>query len=166
VTYRRTTTVVSSLLVSLLAVVLAVAVSAREGGSTFPLAVAAVVVALSMVSGALPRLVTTASHLRVHNMFVRLDVPYEAITEVVDSTRGLWLRTGDGRRITVAAFGHSTLSDLLTGNAAAHAAAEAVDAMRADRPPAAASPPIDRHFSVPAIAAVLVAVLALLLAGL
>jgi len=99
-------------------------------------------------------------------MFVRLDVPYEAITDVVDSRRGLWLGTASGRRIAVAAFGHSTLANLLTGNATAHAAAAAVDAMRADRPPAAAPPPIERHLSVPAIAAVLVAVLALLLAGL
>jgi hypothetical protein len=165
VTFRRTTAVVTSALLSLLVTGLAVAVSVRAGGAPFPLAVAAFVVALSVVSGVLPKLVTTPSHVRVHNMFVRLDVPYEAIVEVVDSRRGMWLRTATGRRIPVAAFGHSTVADLLTGDATARAAAEAVNARREDQRPGAA-PHIERHYSVPAIAAVVTALLALLVSAL
>jgi hypothetical protein len=166
VTYRRTATVVSSGVISLLALGLAVAVSVRDGAAPLPLAVAALVVSLSVVSGVLPKLVTTPSQVRVHNMFVRLDLPYEAITEVVDSRRGLWLHTDSGRRIPVVAFGHSMLADLLTGDAAARTAAAALKSRCADRRPGAAPAPVRRHFSVPAIAAVAASSLAVLVSAL
>jgi hypothetical protein len=154
-TFRRTTAAVYSLAMALvvLGIALGITLQSEGRGSVVPWAVAAPVAALVVMSGALPKLVTTPSHVEVHNMFTRITVPYPAVAEVVEGRRGVAVRTVHGRAIPVVAFGHSSLADLFTGNAEAQRAIGAVNARvaggdhRSDSPP-----PIERRVKLPVVA--------------
>jgi hypothetical protein len=161
--FRRTSAVVYSAIMALTLLGIAFAVTVQSGGreSLVPWAVTVPIAALAIVSGALPKLVTTPSHIEVHNMFTRITVPYPAVAEAVEGRRGVAVRTVTGRAIPVVAFGHSSFADMLTGNAEAHRAVGDVNARvtagayRPDDPP----PPIERTLKVPVIAALVAVVL-------
>jgi hypothetical protein len=170
-TYRRTAAAVYSMVAALGVLGIALAVTIQSDGRDWvaPWAVAVPIAALIVASGVLPKLVTTPSHVEVHNMFTRITVPYPVVVEAVDGRRGVAVRIVSGRPIPVVAFGRSSLADLFTGNAEAHRAVGAVNAriagtdFQSDDLPA-----IERRMKVPVIgvvgASLLFPVAALLLA--
>jgi hypothetical protein len=170
-TFRRTSAAVYSVLMAFGVLGIAFAVTIQSHGRDWlaPWAVAVPIAALIVVCGVLPKLVTTPSHIEVHNIFTRITVPYPAVVEAVDGRRGVAVRTVSGGAIPVVAFGRSQLADLFTGNAEAHRAVGAVNARIAgsdfgpDDPPA-----IERQMKVRVIgvvgAALLFPVAAVLLA--
>jgi hypothetical protein len=123
VVYRRTGAVVFFVAVGLLLIGIAVAVTPseiRSGGwrkAILPWALCVPAAAMSVVAGVLPRLVVAEDHVVVHNMFVRYVIPYGMLTEAKFGRLGLALRTVGGTLVPVLAFGHSTLANLLTGDA-------------------------------------------------
>jgi hypothetical protein len=160
--FRRTGAAVFSVVMALavLGIALAVTLGSEGRESLVPWAVTVPIAALAIVSGVLPKLVTTPSHVEVHNMFTRITLPYPAVAEAVEGRRGVAVRTVSGRAIPVVAFGRSSFADMFTGNAEAHRAVGAVNARvaasghRPDQPPA-----IERQVKVPVIGAVVAALL-------
>jgi hypothetical protein len=121
--YRRAGAVVFFVVIGLFLLGIAVAVTpaeARNGGwrgAAVPWALCVPAAALAVIAGVLPRLVVTDDHVEVHNLFVRYVIPYATITEAKFGRIGLALRTTGGRLVPVLAFGHSTVANLLTGDA-------------------------------------------------
>jgi hypothetical protein len=156
-TFRRTTAAVYSVVMALgvLGIAFAVTVQSHGRDRLAPWAVAVPIAALIVVGGVLPKLVTTPSHIEVHNMFTRITVPYPAVVEAVDGRRGVAVRTLSGRPIPVVAFGRSSLADLFTGNAEAHRAVGVVNARIAGADFGSQEPPpIERRIKVPVIGVV------------
>jgi hypothetical protein len=155
-TFRRTAAAMYFMVMALGVLGVALAVTLQSHGRDWiaPWAVAVPIAALIVVGGVLPKLVTTPSHVEVHNMFTRIMVPYPAVVEAIDGRRGVAVRTVSGRAIPVVAFGRSSLANLFTGNAEAHRAVGAVNArcagtdFQSDEPP-----PIERQVKVPVIGA-------------
>jgi hypothetical protein len=156
--FRRTGTAVVSGLVALALLGLAVTVTVlyESRDAIVAWAVSVFLAALAVVGGVLPRLVTTATHAEVHNMFTRVDIPYPAVDEAVLGRRGAAIRTVGGRAVPVVGFGRSSLAEMFTGNAAARLAVTEVNARagmathRESDPPA----PVVRRLKPVAIVAV------------
>jgi hypothetical protein len=158
--YRRTGAVVVSAVTVLFLLGIAVVVTVQSGekDGLVPWAVTVPLAVLSVISGILPKLVTTASHVEVHNMFTRLVIPYQAVSEAVDGRRGVAVRILGGRAIPVVALGRSSLANAFTGNAVARRAVAEVNA-RISAVPGEKPPPVERQVKVPVVATLLAVVL-------
>jgi hypothetical protein len=169
--HRRTAAVVFSSVVAAGLLGIAVFVTVRYGGVDALVAwvVTAALAALAVVSGVLPKLVTTPSQVEVHNMFTEFDIPYPAVAEAVLGRRGLAIRTVGGRFIPVVGFGPSWLAEQVTGNAAARRAASEINrhVLPGGPDPDEPAPAIRRRLKVSVIAGlatiVVLAVLVLVL---